>query len=60
VTLHLVDEVYDHGETVAQCRVPVMQGDTVVTLAARVLEREHEFLVETLQAIASGAIRLEP
>ncbi len=58
VTVHLVDEVYDHGETVAQCRVPVMRGDTVATLAARVLEREHGFLVETLQAVASGAIRI--
>jgi phosphoribosylglycinamide formyltransferase-1 len=58
VTIHLVDEEYDHGETVAQCRVPVHRGDTVESLSARVLEREHEFLVETLHAIASGSIRL--
>lgn len=58
VTVHLVDEEYDHGDVVAQCRVPVETGDTVATLAARVLEREHAFLVETLQKIASGEIRL--
>jgi phosphoribosylglycinamide formyltransferase-1 len=58
VTVHLVDEEYDHGAIVAQCRVPVEPGDTVESLAARVLEREHGFLVETLQAIASGQIRL--
>ena len=58
VTVHLVDEEYDHGEIVAQCRVRVEQGDTVESLSARVLEREHEFLVETLQAIASGQIVL--
>lgn len=58
VTVHLVDEEYDHGDIVAQCRVRVEQGDTVESLSARVLEREHEFLVETLQAIASGEIRL--
>jgi phosphoribosylglycinamide formyltransferase-1 len=58
VTVHLVDEEYDHGEVVAQCRVRVEQGDTVDSLAARVLEREHGFLVETLQAIASGRIAL--
>jgi phosphoribosylglycinamide formyltransferase-1 len=58
VTVHLVDEEYDHGDIVAQCRVPVEPGDNVESLSARVLEREHEFLVETLQAIASGAISL--
>lgn len=58
VTVHLVDEEYDHGAIVAQARVPVAAGDTVETLSARVLEREHAFLVETLQAIASGAITL--
>jgi phosphoribosylglycinamide formyltransferase 1 len=58
VTVHLVDEEYDHGAIVAQCRVPVLPGDTVATLAARVQQREHEFLVETVQAIASRAIRL--
>jgi phosphoribosylglycinamide formyltransferase 1 len=56
VTVHLVDEHYDHGDIVAQCRVPVEQGDTVESLSARVLEREHEFLIETLQAIAAGEI----
>jgi phosphoribosylglycinamide formyltransferase 1 len=58
VTIHIVDEQYDHGAVVAQCRVPVQRGDTVDTLSARVLAREHAFLVETLQAIASGEIRL--
>src|SRR5436190_10010768 len=58
VTVHLVDEEYDHGDIVAQCRVPVQHGDTVDLLAARVLEREHAFLVETLHAIASGNIEL--
>jgi len=58
VTLHLVDEEYDHGEVVAQARVRVEQGDTVESLSARVLEREHAFLVDTLQAIAVGRIRI--
>jgi phosphoribosylglycinamide formyltransferase-1 len=58
VTVHLVDEAYDHGQVVAQCRVRVEPGDTVESLSARVLEREHEFLVETLQAIAFGTIAL--
>ena len=43
VTIHLVDEVYDRGEVLAQRRVPVLPGDTPERLAARVLEAEHRF-----------------
>jgi phosphoribosylglycinamide formyltransferase-1 len=36
----------------------VVPGDTPDTLAARVLEREHTFLVETLAEIVSRVVRL--
>ena len=58
VTTHLADEIYDHGDIVAQARVPVEPGDTAETLAERVLVREHAFLVETLQRIATGELSL--
>jgi phosphoribosylglycinamide formyltransferase-1 len=58
VTIHLVDAEYDHGQILAQCRVPVLPGDTPDVLAARVLEQEHRFLVETLQNIVTGNIQL--
>ncbi|RIH86302.1 phosphoribosylglycinamide formyltransferase [Calidithermus roseus] len=58
-TIHLVDEEYDHGAILAQTRVPVLPDDTPQTLAQRVLEREHAFLVETLGKIISGEIRLD-
>jgi phosphoribosylglycinamide formyltransferase-1 len=58
VTIHIVDEEYDTGPIVAQCRVPVMEGDTVESLSRRVLQREHSFLVETLEEITSGTIAL--
>lgn len=54
VTIHLVDGVYDHGEILAQCRVPVQQGDTAETLSRRVLETEHAFFVETLARMVKG------
>ncbi len=56
VTIHLVDQEYDHGEIFAQCKVPVQAGDTVESLSQRVLQREHEFLVETLRRICVGQI----
>jgi phosphoribosylglycinamide formyltransferase 1 len=58
VSIHLVDAEYDQGPVIAQCRVSVLTGDTPATLQARVLAREHEFLVETLDMIVAGSIRL--
>lgn len=58
VTIHQVNEHYDQGDIITQCKVPVMRGDTPETLAARVLQREHLFIVETLQNIMDGKIVL--
>jgi len=58
-TVHLVDEEYDHGPVLAQARVPVLEGDTPQTLAARVLTQEHRLYAETLQRIATGEMVLE-
>jgi phosphoribosylglycinamide formyltransferase 1 len=44
VTVHYVDEEYDHGPIIAQWPVPVRPGDAPETLAARVLEAEHRLL----------------
>lgn len=53
VTVHRVNAEYDSGGIVAQATVPVLPGDTPEALAARVLEREHTFLVEILSKIVS-------
>ena len=53
-TVHYVDEQYDHGDIIAQQRVPVMPGDTVESLAARVLGVEHTVLPAALNALAAG------
>ena len=58
VTVHLVDEEYDHGLVISQAEVPVMPDDTPETLAARVLAQEHILYPKTLQRIASGEIDL--
>ena len=51
VTIHYVDEQYDHGETFAQCEVPVLPDDTLETLEERVKERERRFWVESLSSL---------
>lgn len=50
-TVHYVDEGTDTGEIIAQIKVPVMDGDTAETLAARVLKAEHKLLPETLMKL---------
>src|SRR5574341_1650281 len=58
VTVHVIDEHYDTGPILNQCRVPVEPGDTVETLSARVLTQEHRLYVDTLQKISEGKIVL--
>ena len=55
-TVHRVDEQYDHGEILGQREVPVLPGDDVHTLAARVFEAECELYPEVLAKLA-GEIR---
>lgn len=50
-TVHYVDEGVDTGKIIIQRKVPVMEGDTPETLAARVLETEHEILAEGLREV---------
>ena len=49
VTIHFVDDEYDHGPTLLERRVPVMPGDTPETLAARVLAEEHRAYPEAVR-----------
>ena len=58
ITIHRVNAEYDSGDIVAQTRVDVLEGDTPESLAARVLECEHTFIVEVVNDIVSGRIRL--
>ena len=50
VTVHRVHpDTVDLGEVIVQRRVPVLEDDDVPTLAARVLEVEHEAIVEAVR-----------
>ena len=56
VTVHFVDEDYDHGPIVAQAVVPVHSDDTPDTLAARVLEQEHLLYPRVVAAVCAGKV----
>jgi len=51
-TVHFVVEATDAGPIIRQESVPVLQGDTEATLAARVLKVEHQIYPEALRLVA--------
>lgn len=57
-TVHYVDSEPDHGPVLIQKCVPVNDDDTVQKLAMRVLEKEHECLVEAVKMIAEGRVEV--
>ena len=55
-TVHFVDETLDGGPIIAQRVVPVLEGDTVETLAARILEQEHKLYRDALRSVLKKLI----
>jgi phosphoribosylglycinamide formyltransferase-1 len=58
-TVHFADNSYDTGPILVQKCVPVHEGDTPETLAARVFAAECEAYPEAIRLAASGEFRIE-
>jgi phosphoribosylglycinamide formyltransferase-1 len=54
VTVHFVTRDLDAGPIVLQRTVPVLDGDTGETLAARILEQEHLAYPEAVGSVLDG------
>jgi len=54
-TVHFVNTDLDAGPIVLQAAVPVLDGDTVETLAARILVEEHRLYPEAIGLVLEGA-----
>ena len=57
-TVHFADNEYDHGPILVQRAVPVLEGDTPDTLAARVFEAECEAYPEAIRLFAKGQLEI--
>jgi len=53
-TIHLVDNLYDHGRILAQARVPVRPEDSPEDLQKRVYEQEMRLYPEALADFLKG------
>jgi phosphoribosylglycinamide formyltransferase 1 len=58
-SVHFVDENLDHGAIIVQKVVPVLEGDDAHTLAARILEQEHQAYSEAIRMVLDGKYRIE-
>jgi len=58
-TVHLVTEGVDEGPIIMQTAVPIMEEDTVESLSARILEKEHRLYPQAIQLMAQRRLTLE-
>jgi phosphoribosylglycinamide formyltransferase-1 len=58
-SVHFVTTEVDGGPIIIQGRVPVKEGDTPDSLAARVLEEEHRIYPEAIRLYAEGRIQMQ-
>lgn len=59
VTVHFVDEVYDHGPIVLQKVVSVLDDDDADALAQRVLAEEHKLYARAVNLFAERRLEVE-
>ena len=58
-TVHVVTEGVDEGPIIIQAAVPILDGDTPDTLAARILVQEHKIYPRAVQLFSEGRLRVE-
>jgi phosphoribosylglycinamide formyltransferase-1 len=58
-TVHFVDEGLDSGPIISQAVVPVISKDTVETLSARILKKEHDLYTVAIALVVEGHYRIE-
>jgi phosphoribosylglycinamide formyltransferase 1 len=58
-TVHFADASYDTGPIILQRTVPVLDGDTPETLAARVFQAECQALPDAITLYAAGRLQVE-
>lgn len=57
-TVHYVTEAVDAGPIIAQAAVPVLDGDDIESLSARILVEEHRLLPRALALALAGRLHV--
>lgn len=59
ISIHFVDEKYDHGKIIFQARCPVSAGDTPQMLANKIHALEYEFYPKVIEKVLLDALKQE-
>jgi len=51
ITIHFVDEKYDHGETIFQAKCFLNENESPESLAAKIHQLEHEYFAKTIEKL---------
>ena len=51
ITIHFVDELYDHGKHILQVTCPIFPNDTSATLAQRIHQLEYEYYPKVIEKV---------
>ena len=54
ITIHFVDEKYDHGKIIFQKSCPVVENENVESLAKKIHELEHAFYPKQIEKIVTA------
>jgi formyltetrahydrofolate-dependent phosphoribosylglycinamide formyltransferase len=54
ISIHYVDEIYDHGDTIFQATCPVLENDTADTLAQRIHQLEHKYYPKVIAELLAS------
>jgi phosphoribosylglycinamide formyltransferase-1 len=49
ISIHLVDEEYDHGKTIFQAKLAILPQETPDTLAQRIHQLEHQHYPKVIE-----------
>ncbi|MBK9569952.1 MAG: phosphoribosylglycinamide formyltransferase [Chitinophagaceae bacterium] len=58
ITIHYVDDQYDHGKIIFQATCPVLEKDTAGSLALRIAALEHTHYPAVIEQVISGTTPL--
>ena len=56
ISIHYVDELYDHGGIIFQAKCPVLKEDTAGSLAQRIQALEHEHYPKVIEEVLQSGV----
>ena len=59
ITIHYVDELYDHGNIIFQATCPVLEGDSADSVAAKIHLLEHEHYPLIIEDVLKSKIAVK-